>query len=188
MSDPIDDLLARLNSSPSSKAVPSQPPTHSPAQSSLPSDSIDHLLANLEGKADAAKPSTVSSSASSATPQHPVTPQGSTKTPLPLEDLGNPGTAPSHGGSTDRLLGDLRALYQEQDRAEELEKQQQIQAEQQRQATLKRRKQAAMARQAEEWLNKLNHQSSEAAWFEEFAAKYSSRVEAAIDYLGLRTE
>jgi hypothetical protein len=96
--------------------------------------------------------------------------------------------SPASDASTDKLLAEIKTLYTEQDRAEDLKRQQHLQAEQQRQANLKRQKQAAIVRQAEAWLKQLNHQSSEAAWFEEFAAKYTSRVEAAIDYLGLQAE
>jgi hypothetical protein len=42
--------------------------------------------------------------------------------------------------------------------------------------------------QAQTWLRTLDANTSEAAWFEEFATKYDSRVEAAIDFLGLSWE
>jgi hypothetical protein len=57
--------------------------------------------------------------------------------------------------------------------------------EQQRQAILARQRRAEIVRRAEAWLRTLNPQDGESAWFEEFATKYESRVEAAIDYLGL---
>jgi hypothetical protein len=38
-------------------------------------------------------------------------------------------------------------------------------------------------RQAQVWLKKLDKNSDEGYWFDQFAFKYSSRIEAAIDYL-----
>lgn len=200
MSDPIDDLLNQLKSSDIKAASASlhMPMTSPP--SGLPSDSIDDLLANLDGKAASPdQPRTGLSSPAQAsqqqakqqqklTPQVPLQPS---KNPQFDALVNPPATAPPSPdaeASTDRLLAEIKTLYTEQDQAEGLKRQQQLQAEQNRQAHLNRQKQAAIVRQAEAWLKDLNHQSSEAAWFEEFAAKYASRVEAAIDYLGLQAE
>lgn len=205
MSDPIDDLLNQLKSSDIKAASASlhMPMTSPP--SGLPSDSIDDLLANLDGKAASPdQPRTGLSSPAQASQQQAKYQQAKQQQKLtpqvPLQPSKNPqfdalvnppATAPLSSdaeASTDRLLAEIKTLYTEQDQAEGLKRQQQLQAEQNRQAHLNRQKQAAIVRQAEAWLKDLNHQSSEAAWFEEFAAKYASRVEAAIDYLGLQAE
>lgn len=57
------------------------------------------------------------------------------------------------------------------------------QQKQQRREQLKQQRRAELAAQAEQWLKSLQPKSSEGRWFEEFACHYSSRLEAAIDYL-----
>lgn len=172
MSDPIDDLLAQIQSSADATAEnTAKPQQHSPmpSQPSGSPGSIDDLLAEMDGRPT---PSSV--------PPAPVLPASSQK-PAPAV----PPAPPRRDAGIDNLLSDMKSTYQEQDRAEALRQQQQRQEEQRRQETLKRQKQAAVAKQAEEWLKTLDIRSGEGAWFEEFAAKYPSRVEAAIEYLGL---
>jgi hypothetical protein len=41
----------------------------------------------------------------------------------------------------------------------------------------------ALKNQAEDWLKKLDPFSAEGLWFERFAEGYSSKLEAAIEYL-----
>lgn len=192
MSDSIDDLLAQLKLTADAKTTPAPAPSTNPEPSSnYLTDSIDSLLTNLDEKPRTATPSANLTSASTVTsassPPQPQLPVANSQ----FEALVNPATTPAQVAqdpSTDRLLADIQAVYAEQDQTEVEQQQQRLRAEQQRQAAIKRQKRAAMVRQAENWLKTLNHQSSEAAWFEEFAAKYASRVEAAIDYLGLRAE
>lgn len=177
---------------------PASPPqsSSSPAPRQASSGSINDLLADIEGKP--------TSSRQSERSQSPIIPplSSSSQPPiLPLDEehsrLANPSqNKPKDKISTDRLLDDLKTQYEERDRteelkrqeqfrAEELKRQAQLQEEQRRQAELKRQKQKAALQQAEEWLKRLDPRSGEAAWFEEFAAKYDSKLEAAIDYLGL---
>ena len=53
-----------------------------------------------------------------------------------------------------------------------------------KQEELKKQKQVKqLTRQAEIWLKKLDPNSEEGFWFEQFALSYSSKLEAAIDYL-----
>ncbi|MCU0566083.1 MAG: hypothetical protein MUF49_05755 [Oculatellaceae cyanobacterium Prado106] len=58
--------------------------------------------------------------------------------------------------------------------------------EQTRQQTYEQQQQAERERKAMAWLRSLTPADEDYAWFESFAAKYASRVEAAIDFLGLR--
>ncbi|NJO80876.1 MAG: hypothetical protein HC827_21820 [Cyanobacteria bacterium RM1_2_2] len=176
MSDPIDDLLAQIQSSDATTHSPTQPKQHSPMPSQPPAgsphapNSIDDLLAEMDGRTT---PRTVPPA-----PVPPTLPQKATSAVPPV-------APPRRDAAIDNLLSDMKSTYQEQDRAEALQQQQQRQEEQRRQEILKRQKQAALAKQAEAWLKTLDAKSGEGAWFEEFAAKYSSRVEAAIEYLGL---
>jgi hypothetical protein len=57
---------------------------------------------------------------------------------------------------------------------------------QERQQASEQQRQRERLRQAEAWLRSIDLQTGESAWFEEFATKYESRVDAAMDYLGLR--
>lgn len=209
MGDSIEDLLAQIKSKyedaasrpprqtpPASPANPpsaqSQSAQSQPAQSAQSfsqasgmqqPDSIDDLLAQIEGKPAANSPSADSFPVNSPSLPAPSSsgssndPPSYSSQPLPTQNVGK--------SSTDHLLDHLKTKYQEHDRAEELKRQEQLRAEQRRQEELKRQKRAAVTKQAEEWLKKLDPRSGEAVWFEEFAAKYPSRVDAAIDYLGL---
>lgn len=83
----------------------------------------------------------------------------------------------------DALLSQMKAEFAEQDKAEELKRQQQIKEEKIRQERIKQQQREALKKEAEAWLKKLNPRSAEGLWFEEFAYSYSSKLEAAIDYL-----
>ncbi len=92
------------------------------------------------------------------------------------------------------LLADVKAEFEEKERAEELKRQQQLKEEQLRKEQQQReeqlreehrrqRKREALAKEAAEWLKTLNPRSEEGRWFEEFSYSYPSKLEAAIDYL-----
>lgn len=94
----------------------------------------------------------------------------------------------------DSLLAQVKAEFAEQQRIEELKKEQQLQEEQlrkeqqQREEQLKTQQQAqrqreALTQEATAWLKNLNLRSEEGLWFEEFSYSYPSKLEAAIDYL-----
>jgi hypothetical protein len=72
---------------------------------------------------------------------------------------------------------------QQQEQQENLRKEQEIKEEQQRAQLRQQRKREALTQQAQEWLKNLNPRSEEGLWFEEFSYSYSSKLEAAIDYL-----
>ena len=153
----MDDLLAQLQSL--------QPEAQKlPPQSSPQAGSLDSLLESLDERP---KPA----------PQPSASPR--------FDALVKPPVQPA--APTDNLLADIKALYQAQDQAAALEQQAKLEAERQRQESLRRQRLGKVVKQAETWLKNLDLYSGEAAWFEEFAAKYSSRVEAAIDYLNLET-
>lgn len=81
------------------------------------------------------------------------------------------------------LLAELKGEYEEQAKAEEQKRQQQLKEEQIRQEQLKQQQREAIIKQAQAWLKSLDPLSDEGLWFEEFAYKYPSKQEAAIDYL-----
>lgn len=81
------------------------------------------------------------------------------------------------------LLAQLKVEFEEEQKAEEIKKQQQIREEQLRQEQLKQQQRAALKVKAQAWLKKINSSSEEGLWFEEFACAYSSKLEAALDYL-----
>jgi hypothetical protein len=92
------------------------------------------------------------------------------------------------------LLGQVKAEFEEKERAKELKRQQQmheeqlrkeqqIREEQLRVQQREQRKREALTQEAKEWLKKINPRSEEGRWFEEFSYSYPSKLEAAIDYL-----
>lgn len=92
------------------------------------------------------------------------------------------------------LLAEVKAEFEDREQAEELKRQQQQREEQQRKEQQQReeqlrvqqkekRKREALTQEAQVWLKKLNPHSEEGLWFEEFSYSYSSKLEAAIDYL-----
>jgi hypothetical protein len=83
----------------------------------------------------------------------------------------------------DSLIAEVKAEFAAQQQAEEQQRQQRLKEEQLRQEQKKREQKRMLAKQAEEWLKKLDPRSSEGLWFEEFAYAYPSKLEAAIDYL-----
>jgi hypothetical protein len=118
------------------------------------------------------------------------------KSPAPLPSSYPPSpSAPSWPSPVeDWELAQFKAEFEEQQRAEELKRQQQLreeelrkeqqlQEEQLRAQQRRKRKREALTQEATEWLKKLSPRSEEGLWFEEFAYSYPSKLEAAIDYL-----
>jgi uncharacterized membrane protein YgaE (UPF0421/DUF939 family) len=85
--------------------------------------------------------------------------------------------------SINSLLNGLKADYEAQARVEEQLRQEQLKAEKLRKQQLKLQELEALKQQAIAWLKELDPLSTEGLWFENFAEKYSSKLEAALDYL-----
>ena len=83
----------------------------------------------------------------------------------------------------DSVLAQVKAEFEEQEKAEKLKKQQQLAEKKIKQEQIKQQQKEALASQAKEWLKNLNPLSEEGLWFEEFAYAYPSKLDAAIDYL-----
>ncbi|BAT54691.1 hypothetical protein NOS3756_36630 [Nostoc sp. NIES-3756] len=83
----------------------------------------------------------------------------------------------------DNLLSEVQADIAAQDAELELRKQQQLEQARLQQEQIKAKQKDALKQQAKDWLEKLDPFSPEGLWFERFAESYSSKLEAAIEYL-----
>ncbi|MCW5312479.1 hypothetical protein GTQ43_00995 [Nostoc sp. KVJ3] len=126
-------------------------------------DSIDKLLAELQTEYQEIKPQQQQSK--SATAKSLIA------------------QSPKSASFIDNLLAEVKADFAEEDTAIELKKQQELEQERVRQEQIKAKQLEVLKVQAKEWLAKVDPLSSEGLWFERFAESYSSKLEAAIEYL-----
>jgi hypothetical protein len=118
------------------------------------------------------------------------------KSPPPVSStyVAQPSQQTILSSAEENLLADVKAEFEEKERAEELKRQQQQREEQLRkerqlkeeklkEEQRQQRKREALEREAEDWLKNLNPRSEEGRWFEEFAYSYPSKLDAAIEYL-----
>lgn len=109
-------------------------------------------------------------------------------------------------GTFDSDLAQIKAEYEKQAQAQEVAKQERLLAEDEvqykAQEIVKQEQQQVetivqqvpvrthreKVRQAQVWLKNLSKDSDERFWFDQFAFKYSSRIDAAIDYLQVVNE
>ncbi len=160
-------------------------------------ESFDRLLAELKAEYQA------SQKQAELKNQPPVPAQA----PLPPATVrSNPTVKTSdlnlYAGTLDKDLAQIKAEYEAQNKAQEVAAQEPLKAE--HEAQNKAQAVASLApqpaekvpgpqldvqthrqkvRQAQVWLKKLDKNSDEGYWFDQFAFKYSSRIDAAIDYL-----
>ncbi|MEH2377257.1 salt stress protein, Slr1339 family [Nostoc sp.] len=125
-------------------------------------DSIDKLLAELQTEYKQVQPQQQSKS---ATAKSFISP------------------SPKSSSLMDNLLAEVQADFAKEDTAIELKRQQELKQEGIRQEQLKAKQLKTLKVQAKQWLAKLDPLSSEGFWFERFAESYSSKLEAAIEYL-----
>lgn len=157
----MDELLAQLKAE---YAQPEQPSTSSPRspKQSKPqtTEPINNLLAEVKAEFEG-EPTKLE--------------QGQSHSTL------NPKKSSSsiNSSNSDNFIKDL----QQEDKALQEGKQQEIIAQKQKQQDKERRRTEALKQKAREWLNNLDPKSDEGLWFEEFAYAYESKLEAAIDYL-----
>ena len=83
----------------------------------------------------------------------------------------------------DDLLSQVQSEFEEADRLQEQKRAEQLKQEAIEQEQIRKQKQARLTKQATEWLKNLDSLSDEGFWFEQFAEKYPTRLEAAIAYL-----
>jgi hypothetical protein len=125
-------------------------------------DSLDKLLAQLQTEYKEVQPEQQSKLATA-------------KPSIPLSS--------KSASFIDKLLTEVQADFAQEDAAIELKRQQELEQERIREKQLKAKQLEALKLQAKEWLTKVDPLSSEGLWFERFAASYSSKLEAAIEYL-----
>jgi len=161
-------------------------------------ESIDRLLAELKAEYQASQKNAELKS------QQQV--QAQAQAPLlPLEVPSNPTFKTLdlnlYAGAMDKDLAQIKAEYEAQNKTQEVPSSKPIKAEdevqnkaqevislEQRPAEkvivqLEVQTHRQKVRQAQVWLKKLDKTSDERYWFDQFAFKYSSRIDAAIDYL-----
>ncbi|UNU27162.1 salt stress protein, Slr1339 family [Microcoleus vaginatus] len=80
-------------------------------------------------------------------------------------------------------LQPLKAEHEAQNKAQEVASLQPQPAEKVAEPQLDVQTRRQKVRQAQVWLKKLDKNSDEGYWFDQFAFRYSSRIDAAIDYL-----
>ena len=140
-------------------------------------DEIDKLLSQI--KADARETTKIPKPSPKTPPIQPISDLDRLLAEVKA-DFNNPPTASkslkNDSPAIDNILSQVKADYEQQDQAQSQLKQRQLQVEQLKQIeTLKTR--------AKEWLKQLDPLSTEGLWFEKFAESYSTKIEAAINYL-----
>jgi hypothetical protein len=167
--DPIDQLLAKLGSS------PANPPTASKSTSPEPTSGANSGQ-SINGRS--------------------ITPDASKTIDELLRSLGEPAkqtvrdqlqASPPPPVSLVRSLPvpEIQSYQQEQvaiELAAQEKQQQQARMYEQRQAALAQQRRQDLRQQAQAWLHKLDKKSVEGRWFEDFACHYESPLDAAIEY------
>ncbi|MEG4284225.1 hypothetical protein QUB68_13945 [Microcoleus sp. A006_D1] len=160
-------------------------------------ESIDRLLAELKAEYQASQKQAELKSQPPVQAQPPLQPIAvRSNQALKTSDLN------LYAGALDKDLAQIKAEYEAQNKAQEVAAQETLSAEHEAQnkaqevtsvATRPPEKVAGpeldvqthrqKVRQAQVWLKKLDKNSDERFWFDQFAFKYGSRIDAAIDYL-----
>jgi hypothetical protein len=142
-------------------------------------DEIDKLLKDLKQEYSENQQKT----------QPPNPPSIKPNSSNPSLSLSSTGITPSQksisksNSGVDKLLDDVKADFQQQDLAEELQRQEETEAEKNRQEKIKLKQKQTLEKQAKTWLEQLEPLSQEGLWFEKFAEGYPSKLEAAIAYI-----
>ncbi|MBC6434597.1 hypothetical protein FM036_30330 [Nostoc sp. HG1] len=160
-------------------------------------ESFDRLLAELKAEYQASQKQAELKSQPLVQAQPPLQPTAvrSNQT-LKTSDIN------LYPGALDKDLAQIKAEYEAQNKAQEVAAQEPLSAENEAQnkaqevTALETRPAEKVAgpqldvqthrqkvRQAQVWLKKLDKNSDERYWFDQFAFRYSSRIDAAIDYL-----
>ncbi|MEG4248033.1 hypothetical protein QUB37_06910 [Microcoleus sp. AT3-A2] len=165
-------------------------------------ESIERLLGELKAEYQASQKNAELKSQTPVQAQAPV-PQAA----VPSNQTFKTSDINLYAGSLDKDLAQIKAEYEAQNKAQEAVSQQPLKAE--HEAPNKAQEVAALellpaekvaglqldvqthrqkVRQAQVWLKKLDKNSDEGYWFDQFAFKYSSRIDAAIEYLQVVNE
>ncbi|MEG4144553.1 salt stress protein, Slr1339 family [Microcoleus sp. Pol12B5] len=165
-------------------------------------ESIERLLGELKAEYQASQKNAELKSQTPVQAQAPV-PQAA----VPSNQTFKTSDINLYAGSLDKDLAQIKAEYEAQNKAQKAVSQQPLKAE--HEAPNKAQEVAALellpaekvaglqldvqthrqkVRQAQVWLKKLDKNSDEGYWFDQFAFKYSSRIDAAIEYLQVVNE
>jgi ribosomal protein L18 len=164
-------------------------------------ESLDRLLAELKAEYQESKKKSAELKSQSAMPTEPPSPATSVPSPQTIQIINKT----FDSSVVDSDLAQIKAEYEAKDKAQAVAKQEPLKAEyekpnteNQTQAIVKQSQPLAekvvekqphvqthreKVRQAQVWLKNLDKNSDERFWFDQFAFKYSSRIDAAIDYL-----
>ena len=165
-------------------------------------ESIDRLLGELKAEYQASQKIAELKSQASVQAQAPL-PQAA----VPSNQTFKTSDINLYASPLDRDLAQIKAEYEAQNKAQEAALQEPLKADHEAQnkaeevASLEPQPAEKVAgpqldvqthrqkvRQAQVWLKKLDKNSDEGYWFDQFAFKYSSRIDAAIDYLQVVNE
>jgi hypothetical protein len=162
-------------------------------------ESLDRLLAELKAEYQESKKKSAELKSQPTTPAEPPSPAASVPSTQPIKTVNKT----LDYGNVDNDLAQIKAEYEAQDKTQESVKQEQLKAEYKepnkaQEIVVKQEQPLAekvvekqshvqthreKVRQAQVWLKNLDKNSDERFWFDQFAFKYSSRIDAAIDYL-----
>ncbi|MEG4028449.1 MULTISPECIES: salt stress protein, Slr1339 family [unclassified Microcoleus] len=160
-------------------------------------ESIERLLGELKAEYQASQKNAELKSQTPVQAQAPVA-----QAAVPSNQTFKTSDINLYASPLDKDLAQIKAEYEAQNKAQEAALQQPLKAEHEAQnqaqevASLEPQPAEKVAgpqwdvqthrqkvRQAQVWLKKLDKNSDEGYWFDQFAFKYSSRIDAAIDYL-----
>src|SRR6476469_3208075 len=141
-------------------------------------ESIDRLLGELKAEYQASQKIAELKSQASVQAQAPL-PQAA----VPSNQTFKTSDINLYASPLDKDLAQIKAEYEGQNQTREVASQQQPPAEKVAGPQLDVQTHRQKVRQAQVWLKKLDKNSDEGYWFDQFAFKYSSRIDAAIDYL-----
>ena len=142
-------------------------------------ESIDRLLAELKAEYQASqKNAELKSQPAVQESQAPLPPAVlRSNEGFKISDLN------SYAGAMDKDLAQIKAEYEAQNKTQEAVSLEQQPAAKVAGPQLDVQTHRQKVRQAQVWLKKLDKDSDERYWFDQFAFKYASRIDAAIDYL-----
>jgi len=152
-------------------------------------ESIDDLLAQIKAEYQEKEPGINSQ-------KPPLLHKEEFKSPPPVSStyVTQSTQRTSLSSAEENLLADVKAEFEERERAEALKRQQQQREEQLRkeqqlkeeklkEEQRRQKEREVLEQEAAEWLRNLNPRSEEGRWFEEFSFSYPSKLDAAIEYL-----
>jgi multidrug efflux pump subunit AcrA (membrane-fusion protein) len=182
----MDDLLAQLKAEfepqPQPRSKTNQPPTNTSPQTPASSGSMNKMLEELRkdlesgrGRGNITPPE-----ASSAT-----SPTVSAKDAALARQRLNALIDQDYQAQAQIREAKFAEIQRQAEAriAEEQRRQQELIELQQREELRDRRRKEALREEAKTWLLKLNPQSEEGKWFQEFSYSYENKLQAAIDYL-----